>query len=73
MANILATGRRAECGRVLCLAVLDPKGPYGMGILDVPTEADAHAFAAADPAMKAQVGFACEIYPTRAITRETTN
>ena len=35
-----------------------------------PDEAGARAFAANDPAMKANVGFACEIYPMRAVTRE---
>jgi uncharacterized protein YciI len=65
---------RQDAGEVVVFGpVLDPKGPYGMGILNVPAEADAHAFAAADPAMKAKVGFACEIYPMRAVTHETTN
>jgi hypothetical protein len=44
-----------------------------MGILSVTDEAEARAFAAGDPAMKANVGFTCEIYPMRAVTRETTN
>ena len=53
--------------------VLDPKGPYGMGIVSAADEAGARAFAARDPAMQANVGFACEICPMRAITREQTN
>ena len=53
--------------------VLDPKGPYGMGVVSAADEAGARAFAAADPAMKASVGFAYEIYPMRAVTRDITN
>jgi uncharacterized protein len=53
--------------------VLDPKGPYGMGILNVADQASARAFADGDPVMKAKLGFACEIHPMRAVTRETTN
>jgi len=53
--------------------VLDPKGPYGMGVVSAADEAGARAFAAADPAMKANVGFAYEIYPMRAVTRDITN
>ena len=63
-----------EEGDVLVFGpVLDPKGPYGMGIVSAADEAGVRAFAAGDPAMKANVGFACEIYPMRAVTRETTN
>ena len=53
--------------------VMDPAGPYGMGIIAADDEAGARAFAAGDPAMKANCGFACEIHPMRAMTRETTN
>jgi uncharacterized protein len=62
---------RQDQGDVLVFGpVMDPKGPYGMGILSVPDEGAARGFAAADPAMKANIGFACEIYPMRAVTRE---
>jgi uncharacterized protein YciI len=65
---------RQDKGDVLVFGpVLDPKGPYGMGILSVTDETEARAFAAGDPAMKANVGFTCEIYPMRAVTRETTS
>lgn len=53
--------------------VMDPAGPFGMGIVTVENEAAARAFAAGDPAIKANCGFTCEIYPMRAVTRETTN
>jgi uncharacterized protein YciI len=65
---------RQQKGDVLVFGpVLDPKGPYGMGIIGAADEDAARAFAAGDPAMKANVGFTCEIYPMRAVTRETTN
>jgi hypothetical protein len=65
---------RQDVGEVLLFdPVLDPKGPFGMGILNVTDEAGARAFADGDPVMKAKVGFACEIHPMRAVTRETTN
>jgi uncharacterized protein YciI len=51
--------------------VLDPSGPYGAGVLAVADEAAARAFAANDPAIKSKRGFTCEIYPMRAVTRET--
>jgi uncharacterized protein YciI len=53
--------------------VLDPMGPYGMGIIEAADEAGARAFADGDPALKANVGFKCEIYPMRAVTRDNTN
>jgi uncharacterized protein YciI len=65
---------RQDRGDVLVFGpVLDPEGASGMGIVSLTDEAEARAFAAADPAMKANVGFTCEIYPMRAVTRETTN
>jgi uncharacterized protein YciI len=65
---------RQNAGDVLVFGpVLDPKGPYGMGVVSAADEAGARAFAAADPAMKANVGFAYEIYPMRAVTRDITN
>ena len=65
---------RQDRGDVLVFGpVLDTEGAYGMGIVSLTDEAEARAFAAADPAMKANVGFTCEIYPMRAVTRETTN
>jgi uncharacterized protein YciI len=65
---------RQNRGEVLVFGpVLDPKGPYGMGVLAVANEAEANAFAAGDPAMKSNRGFKCEISPMRAVTRETKN
>jgi len=44
-----------------------------MGIIAADDEAGARAFAAGNPAMKANCGFACAFYPMRAVTRENTN
>jgi uncharacterized protein len=51
--------------------VFDPKGPYGAGIVMAADAAAARAFADADPAVKSNCGFVCEIHPMRAVTRET--
>ncbi|HET7805240.1 MAG TPA: YciI family protein [Pseudolabrys sp.] len=65
---------RQDRGEVLVFGpVLDPDGPYGMGIINVTDEAEARAFSAADPAIRANIGFTCEIHPMRAVTREQTN
>jgi uncharacterized protein len=65
---------RQDAGEVLVFGpVLDPTAPYGMGVVSAVDEAGARAFAAADPAMQANIGFACEVYPMRAVTRDTTN
>ncbi len=65
--------RQAQ-GEVLVFGpVLDPKEPYGMGIVSAADEAGARAFAAGDPVIKAKAGFACEIYPMHAVTRDTTH
>jgi uncharacterized protein YciI len=69
--HVLYWKGRQDQGEVLVFGpVFDPKGPYGMGIVDVADEAGARAFIANDPAMKAGVGFTGEIYPMRAVTRD---
>jgi uncharacterized protein YciI len=50
--------------------VMDPKGPYGMGIIDATDEAEVKRRTDADPVMKADIGFNVEIAPMRAITRQ---
>ncbi len=63
---------RLDSGEVIVFGpVMDPKGPFGLGVVAAPDEAAARAFAAADPAIKSKRGFVCEIYPMRAVTRET--
>ena len=41
--------------------VLDPKGPWGVGIVEVADEPDARVLGANDPAVKAGLTF--EVYP----------
>ena len=53
--------------------VMDPKGPYGAGIIAVADAAAARAFADGDPAIKSNRGFICEIHPMRAVTRDNVN
>jgi len=73
MASHAAYWKKAlDRGEVMVFGpVMDPKGPYGMGVVAVADEAAARAFADADPAIASQRGFVCEISPMRAVTRET--
>jgi uncharacterized protein YciI len=51
--------------------VADPKGTYGVAILELEEEADANALGMNDPTMKAEVGFHFELYPMdRAVLRK---
>jgi hypothetical protein len=43
--------------------VADPKGAWGMGLVEVEDEAVVRAFAANDPVIKAQTGFSYDILP----------
>ncbi len=49
--------------------VMDPNGPYGMGIFEAADEADVRRRTGADPVMMANIGFKVEIVPMRAVTR----
>jgi uncharacterized protein YciI len=49
--------------------VLDPKGVYGLAIIDVENEDQAQTFAAEDPAVKSGLQ-RLEIYPMRATVRK---
>ena len=63
---------RQDQGEVLVFGpVMDPNGPYGMGVIAAVNEKAARTFSEGDPAMLAGAGFRCEIYPMRAVTRET--
>ncbi|MGB7260391.1 MAG: YciI family protein [Pseudolabrys sp.] len=65
---------RQDAGEVIVFGpVLDPQGPYGMGVISAADETGARAFADGDPAMKSNRGFTCEIHPMRAVTRENAN
>jgi uncharacterized protein YciI len=65
---------RQDKGEVVVFGpVMDPAGSYGMGVIEAADDIAARAFAAGDPAMKANCGFKCEIHSMRAVTRETVN
>ena len=49
--------------------VMDPKGPFGMGVMDAADEAEVKRRTDADPVMRANLGFKVEVSPMRAITR----
>ena len=49
--------------------VMDPRGPFGLGITEFAEEAEARAFTDADPVIAARRGFAYEIYPMQASTQ----
>lgn len=51
--------------------VMDPNGPYGMGVMEGADEGEIKRRADADPIMQAGIGFKVEIMPMRAITRES--
>ena len=49
--------------------VMDPKGAFGMGVIEVADMDAAQRFAASDPVMKEKIGFKIEVNPMRAIMR----
>jgi uncharacterized protein YciI len=51
--------------------VMDPKGAFGMGVMEGVDENEIKRRTDADPAMKANIGFKVEVMPMRAITRES--
>jgi uncharacterized protein YciI len=51
--------------------VADPAGFYGIGVWELPDNADIHAICAADPVIKSGIGFRYEIHPMpRAVMRK---
>ncbi len=62
----------ADRGLVIIFGpVADPKGNYGIAILEVEEETDVNALGMSDPTIKANVGFQFEVYPmVRAILRK---
>ena len=71
-------GRHAEywkdmCDRGIVLVygpVLDPNGPFGMGVFEGADEADVRRHTDADPVMRANIGFRIELTPMRAHMRQ---
>jgi hypothetical protein len=43
--------------------VADPKGSYGICVLQLGSDVDAHALCGNDPVVKAAVGFSFEVWP----------
>jgi len=65
---------RQDAGEVIVFGpVRDPKGSFGVGVIAADDEAAARAFSDNDPAIKSGLGFACEIHPMRAVTRDNAN
>ena len=70
-------GRHAEYWKDMCDQgvvlvygpVLDPKGPFGMGVFEGADEADIRRHTDADPVMQANIGFKIELIPMRAHLR----
>jgi uncharacterized protein YciI len=58
---------------VLFGPVMDPKGAFGIAVIDVPDMDAAQRFTADDPTIRSQRGFKYEISPMRAIFRGATN
>jgi uncharacterized protein YciI len=55
---------REKDGSVVALGpVADPRGVYGLGILEVSDQAEAERLIAGDPAIKANLGFGSELHP----------
>jgi len=51
--------------------VADPKGFFGVGIFELPDDADINAICAGDPTIKSGLGFRYEIHPMpRAVVRK---
>jgi uncharacterized protein YciI len=56
--------RHAEDRRAVVVGpVFDPKGAYGIAIVDTENEAEAEALAAADPIISASLGFRYDVCP----------
>jgi hypothetical protein len=51
--------------------VMDPNGPFGMGVFEGADEAEVKDRIATDPVMKAGIGFKAEVTPMQAMTRES--
>ena len=74
-----AMGKHAEYWKSMCQngvvlvygPVMDPKGPFGMGVFEGADEAEVKRRTDADPVMQANIGFKVEITPMQAMTRES--
>ncbi len=63
-AHVAHWTRFADIGKALAFGpVLDPAGPWGLGLLSVADAAEARAFTEGDPVVTAGLGFRYEIHP----------
>ena len=65
-------GKLLEAGKAIVFGpVADPKGFWGLGVLQLPDDADPQTIIADDPAIRANAGFDYQVMPMlRAATRE---
>jgi len=72
-AHVAYCGELLRAGKALVFGpVADPAGVWGLGVLQLPDDADPHEIVANDPVIKADAGFACQVMPMlRAATKET--
>jgi hypothetical protein len=65
-------GKAEKGSAVIFGPVADPKGPWGLGIVDAADEAELQILIAADPAITSTIGMHYETYPMlRAIVRDS--
>ena len=71
-AHVAYCGKLLEAGKAVVFGpVADPRGVWGLGVLQLPDDADPQAIVAEDPVMKANAGFAYQVMPMlQAATRE---
>ncbi|WP_407152238.1 YciI family protein [Bradyrhizobium sp. ORS 86] len=72
-AHVAYCGELLRAGKALIFGpVGDPAGVWGLGVLQLPDDADPLEIIANDPATKANAGFTYQVMPMlRAATRET--
>ena len=71
-AHVAYCGKLLQAGKAIVFGpVADPLGVWGLGVLQLPDDADPQAIVADDPVMKANVGFTYQVMPMlQAATRE---
>ncbi|KWV50164.1 hypothetical protein AS156_14450 [Bradyrhizobium macuxiense] len=72
-AHVAYCGELLRTGKALIFGpVADPAGVWGLGVLQLPDDADPQDIVANDPTMKANAGFTYQVMPMlRAATQET--
>lgn len=72
-AHVAYCGELLRTGKALIFGpVADPAGVWGLGVLQLPDDADPQAIIVDDPVIKADAGFTYQVMPMlRAATKET--